>query len=132
MGFLESLFKGIQDFAESDTAKKMMEQAEQRRIDEINRTTGRNGLRCTINSLDDNGAAVYCKGTVKNIGRSTYCKVTITVVFKNENGDVVDKKRDNVVFYGSLAPGESVPFDTMSIASNIHSASVSIDSYEES
>lgn len=133
MGFLEGLFKGLQDFAESDTAKRMLEQAEQRRVDEINKTTGRNGLRCKIDSLDDYGYQVCCKGSVKNIGRSTYCKITIEVAFKNEYGDIVDKKKDSLLFWGiTLAPEESMPFETISRASDIHSAGVSISSFEES
>lgn len=131
MGFLDSLFNGLHDFAESDTAKRMMEKAEQAKAAEIHRTTGINGLRCTIDSLVNEGYIVCCEGTVKNIGRSTYSEVTVNVVYKNENGKVVDKIAYPVIYGTTLDPGESMPFRVHSNARNVRSASASVSSFEE-
>lgn len=131
MGFLDSLFKGLHDFAESDTGKRMLERAEQAKADEIRKTTGINGLRCNIDSLVNEGYIVCCEGTVRNIGRSTYSEITVNVVYKNENGKVVDKTAHPVAYGTTLEPGESMPFKVYSNARNIHSASASIGSYKE-
>lgn len=131
MGFLDSLFQGIQDFAESDTYKKMVEKSDQIKAQEIERTTGKNGLRCYIDSMVDSGYNVCCKGTIKNIGRSSYSKVEVIVVFKDKDGYVVDK-RTSIVFYGTIMyPGESMPFSVLSSAQNIKSATASIGNYTE-
>lgn len=131
MGFLDSLFQGLQNFAESDTAKKMMERSEEVKAAETERTTGINGLRCKMDSLNNNGYDVVCEGTVKNIGKSTYSKVMVKVAFKNENGNVIDKQTVYAVIGETLYPGESMPFRAHSNAKNVQSANVSIGEYEE-
>lgn len=128
MGFFDSLLKGMQDFAESPAAKRMMERAEQAKAAEISRTTGINGLRCTIDSLNNIGGSVSCcEGTVKNIGRSTYREVVVSIVYKNEDGECIDKSSCYVLTGTELYPGESKQFKTYSSARNVHSARASID-----
>ena len=132
MGFLDSLFKGLQDFAESDAGQRLRERAEQLQAEEIAKTSGKNGLRCTLNNLTKQcgGTLFSCEGTVKNIGRSTYRSIEIMVTFKDENNSVVDKQMVTV-YAGSLEPGESKPFRVDSIARNIQSASAAIEDFRE-
>lgn len=134
MGFLDSVFNALQEFAESDTAKKMMAKAEENKAREIARTTGINGLRCSISTLETGYGLTTCEGNVKNIGRSEYKSVEVMVTFFDEDGQVVDKKTDYAVlsYSGSiLCPGESRPFTVRSSAKNISRAKVSIKSFEE-
>lgn len=140
MGFLdglESLLNGLDDlakkFAESDTYKRMVENAERQKAAEIARTTGRNGLRCKIDNCYKmyDGTVSYCEGTVENIGKSTYSLVEVQVVFKNDEGKVVDKQEERVVRGTELLPGESMPFKVSSSAKNIRKASPSISRFEE-
>ena len=132
MSILESILRGLQDFAESDTAKRMMQQAEQRKAAEIERTTGKNGLRCTITSLQNYGYGVKSEGSVKNIGQSTYSLIVVNVVFKDVNGNTVDKHETYVSTGVKLSPGEAMPFRVFSHAKDIHSANAYISKCEDS
>lgn len=71
------------------------------------------------------------KGAVRNVGRSTYCMIEIQVVYKDEYGDVVDKKTTTALRGITLSPGESVLFTAYSSVRDIYSANVSTNRYEE-
>ena len=135
MGILESLFNGIRSFMESEETQKFIENAREKQAEreavEKARTTGINGLRCIVDNVNDNGYIVECEGTVKNVGKSIYDKVSVTVTFKNENGSIVDKKIARPVLFENFYPGEAVVFNTTSNAKNVHSASAKITEYHE-
>ena len=134
MGFLDSVFNALQSFAESDTAKRLAQMAEESKAREIERTTGINGLRCSISNLETGYGLTTCEGEVRNIGRSEYQYVEVIVSFFNEEGRIIDKGTDSVVYRytsSTLCPGESRPFTVRSSAKNISRAKVSIKSFEE-
>ncbi len=130
MGVLGNLLDGLQKIAESETTKRIIEravqQAEQEKAAEITRTTGKNGLRCTINSLAPLGSGAIAIGTVKNTGRSVYESVMVVAVFKDEDGFVVDKHTTYATAGDRFLPGESRPFRIFSNANDIDSVNVSI------
>ena len=135
MGLLDILSKGmieLEKFANSKTGQEIIARAEQKKVNEMHRTTGLNGLRCSIDRLVNNGAAIYCEGNVKNTGKSTYKRVIVTVEFKNDADNIVDRKKSYVITFGDmLYPGDSVPFRELSTAKKIHSAQVFVSEYEE-
>lgn len=135
MGLLGDLWKRFEDFSNSEDGKRMAEdirkfnqrleqKAAERRAEEIRRTTGKNGLRCNIDSCNNSGGNVVCQGKVSNIGRSTYNKVVIEVVYRNSNGQVVDRKQEYI--WSTLYPGESRPFVSVSYARDAHRVNISI------
>ena len=129
---LEKSFKALEDFANSSTGQRLIDRAEQNKAEEIRRTTGINGLSCSIDRLISNSGVVCCEGTIRNTGRSTYHKVVVTVEFKNSLGDTVDKRSTYVIPYGTaFYQGESVPFRVLSTANNLHSAQVYVSDCEE-
>ena len=109
----------------------MIARAQEQQALEISRTTGINGLRCRLDSLDNYGHIVRCEGTIRNIGQSTYDKIVVTVNYKNDEGRVIDKKTVYALLYTELYPGESVCFNSSSVAKNICSANVSISDFNE-
>ena len=135
MGLWKAVSKGLQnwvDFVNSDAGQKLIERADQIKADEVIRTSGSNGLKCSIEKLSNQAGAVCCEGAIINSGRSTYNQVVITAEFKNSDNNIVDKKNTYVIPYGtSFRPGEAAPFQVISLAKNIHSACVYISEYQE-
>lgn len=88
-------------------------------------STGKNGLRYIVQSFDGD----MCKAKVENVGINKYKNIVIDAVFKDRNGNVVD--RGNHIIYDILPPRESRPFFVSTLATDAYSVSLSIRRFEE-